>query len=169
MVNAITGAEENAYIAYYYKQIEKALEELGTIEKLNYEGLVLEVDLSNSLTNRQISAYLKEVATLNDAFFEALNDGEIETPKLSIDDRYTPYASDKEFNAILAEIGLEDGYKLGGTTKKEVVQEKIGEVMHEFKHKQLRTPQGKLVTNPKQAIAIGYSEGRTKWKSKKRK
>jgi hypothetical protein len=169
MVNATTQAEENNYLKYYEKQIRNALEEIGTVKLLNYDGAFLEVDLLNKLTKRQISAYLKDVATLNDVFEEAISDGEWDKPTLHIDDRYTAYADDKEFNAILKQYDLQDGYKLGGTTKKEVVQEKIGKVMHEFKHKELKTPQGKLVTNPKQAIAIGYSEGRTKWKRKKRK
>jgi DNA repair protein RadC len=278
MVNATTQAEQDDYMAYYKKQITNSLEELGVIQKLNYEGLELEVHLSDHLTNRQISAYKKDATDLEDVFFEALNDGQIETPSLSIDDRYSAYAGDKEYNAILKQIGLEDAYKLGGTTKtkklnwtqkpiaygyfennnlsrpkkysipmyatdmyllkhknieilsterktkkgltielmdlfygwddnkqkdgvlyfgklawgnwddfpknykgkiiykdggniskKEFMQDKIGKVMHEFKHKELRTPQGKLVTNPKQAIAIGYSAGSSDWKRKRKK
>jgi hypothetical protein len=60
-------------------------------------------------------------------------------------------------------------FKRGGITKKEVIQKKIGKVMHEFKHKELKTPQGKRVTNPKQAIAIGYSEGRSAWENRRKK
>lgn len=37
-------------------------------------------------------------------------------------------------------------------------QEKIGEVMHEFKEGKLKTSAGKKVTDRKQAIAIGISE-----------
>ena len=37
-------------------------------------------------------------------------------------------------------------------------QEKIGEVMHEFKEEKLKTSSGEKVTNRKQAIAIGISE-----------
>ena len=37
-------------------------------------------------------------------------------------------------------------------------QEKIGEVMHEFKEGNLKSSSGKKVTNRKQAIAIGISE-----------
>ncbi|MDQ6706428.1 MAG: DUF6496 domain-containing protein [Acidobacteriota bacterium] len=40
-------------------------------------------------------------------------------------------------------------------------QKKVGKVMHEFKHGELKSGKsGKKVTNPKQAIAIGLSEAR---------
>lgn len=59
--------------------------------------------------------------------------------------------------------------KTGGNTKKAFVQKKIGKVMHEFKKRKLKTPQGKVVTNPKQAIAIGFSEASAGWKHKRKK
>ena len=37
-------------------------------------------------------------------------------------------------------------------------QEKVGEVMHEFKRGELKSSSGQKVRNPKQAIAIGLSE-----------
>lgn len=37
-------------------------------------------------------------------------------------------------------------------------QEKIGDVMHEFKEGKLKSSSGKKVTDRKQAIAIGISE-----------
>jgi hypothetical protein len=37
---------------------------------------------------------------------------------------------------------------------------KVGKVMHEFKHGQLKSGSGRKVKNPKQAIAIGLSEAR---------
>ena len=39
-------------------------------------------------------------------------------------------------------------------------QEKIGEVMHEFKEGKLKSSSGDKVTNRKQAIAIGISEAK---------
>lgn len=48
------------------------------------------------------------------------------------------------------------------TTRKysKKAQEKIGEVMHEFKEGKLKSSSGKKVTDRKQAIAIGISEAR---------
>lgn len=40
----------------------------------------------------------------------------------------------------------------------EAAQEKIGEVMHEFKKGKLKSSSGEKVTDRKQAIAIGISE-----------
>ncbi len=37
---------------------------------------------------------------------------------------------------------------------------KVGKVMHEYKHGQLKSGSGRKVKNPKQAIAIGLSEAR---------
>lgn len=39
-------------------------------------------------------------------------------------------------------------------------QEKIEEVMHEFKHGELKSGKGGIVKSRKQAIAIGISEAR---------
>lgn len=39
-------------------------------------------------------------------------------------------------------------------------QDKVGEVMHEFKEGKLKSSSGKKVTSRKQAIAIGISETR---------
>ncbi len=39
-------------------------------------------------------------------------------------------------------------------------QEKIGEVMHEFKEGKLKSSSGQKVTDRKQAIAIGISEAK---------
>lgn len=41
-------------------------------------------------------------------------------------------------------------------------EEKIGEVMHEFKEGKLKSSSGKKVTDRKQAIAIGISEAKAK-------
>jgi len=49
-------------------------------------------------------------------------------------------------------------------TKKysEKAQDKVGEVMHEFKEGKLKSGSGKKVTSKKQAVAIGISEARDK-------
>ncbi|MEG0927844.1 DUF6496 domain-containing protein [Chryseobacterium sp.] len=41
-------------------------------------------------------------------------------------------------------------------------QDKVGEVMHEFKEGKLKSSSGRKVTSRKQAIAIGISEAREK-------
>ena len=51
------------------------------------------------------------------------------------------------------------------------MKKKMKKVMHEFKEGELHSgsKMGKLVTNPKQAVAIAFSEGRRMRKSKKSK
>jgi len=44
----------------------------------------------------------------------------------------------------------------------EKAQEKVGEVMHEFKEGKLKSSSGEKVTSKKQAVAIGISEAREK-------
>jgi hypothetical protein len=42
----------------------------------------------------------------------------------------------------------------------EQAQDKVGEVMHEYKEGKLRSSTGQKVTDRKQAVAIGLSEAR---------
>ncbi|MDQ0780332.1 DUF6496 domain-containing protein [Chryseobacterium sp. W4I1] len=48
------------------------------------------------------------------------------------------------------------------TKYSEKAQDKVGEVMHEFKEGKLKSSSGKKVTSKKQAVAIGISEAREK-------
>jgi hypothetical protein len=53
--------------------------------------------------------------------------------------------------------------------KKTKMQKKVGSVMREYKEGTLHSGKnGKVVTNPKQAIAIAMSEGRKAAKGKKK-
>lgn len=51
-------------------------------------------------------------------------------------------------------------YKILSNKKKSCVKKKVGIVMREFKTKRLHSSSGKLVTNPKQGIAIALSVAR---------
>ena len=96
IASALRDGEESAYVNYYFEQIEDALSELGTVKKINDEGVEIEIDLTNSLTISQISDYLKELETdsLEDVFFEAERNGDVELPNLSINDSYSPSVED---------------------------------------------------------------------------
>lgn len=48
------------------------------------------------------------------------------------------------------------------TKYSEKAQDKVGEVMHEYKEGKLKSSSGKKVTSRKQAVAIGISEAREK-------
>jgi hypothetical protein len=125
--SAMANGEENAYVKYYYEQIESALSELGTIKKLNYDGVEIEIDLENLMSISAISSFLKDLDTdsLEDVFFEAESQGEIELPKLRIDDRYSAYPDDEDFNANFDVDMYEKGGSLrpkSTTTKKNKIK-----------------------------------------------
>lgn len=50
--------------------------------------------------------------------------------------------------------------KRGDVKKKPMVQAKVSKVMDEYAAGNLKSSSGKTVDNPKQALAIGYSEAR---------
>jgi predicted ABC-type ATPase len=57
----------------------------------------------------------------------------------------------------------------GGVSKKDFIAKKVGKVMREFKEGDLHIgTSNKIVKNPKQAIAIGLSEGNKGWKYRKK-
>jgi DNA repair protein RadC len=142
IASAMTNAEENAYVKYYYEQIESALSELGTIKKLNYDGVEIEIDLENLMSISAISSFLKNLDTdsLEDVFFEAESQGEIELPELSIDDRYSAYPDDEDFNANFDINNYEEGgviYQDLSKIKPMVVNDKT--VLTEFELKKSKS------------------------------
>ena len=133
--SALSNAEEDAYVKYYYEQIEDALSELGTIKKLNYDGVELEIDLSDLMSISAISSYMNDLETesLEDVFFEAESQGEFELPNLSIDDRYTPYPED-----INSHFDI-DNYEKGGS-----LRPKNAKIKNKIKIKNMKPSQRKL-------------------------
>jgi len=160
IASALNSAEQDAYVSYYYKQIESALEELGEVKYLNDEGVSIEIDLSDILSLSDISKYLKDLETndLEDVFYEAISDGTIEKPDVRIDDRYSPYPKDiNDYFDI-------DYFKKGGSVKNKVgsikkKRKKVAKVMREFKKGKLHIGKSdKIVKDRKQAVAIALSE-----------
>jgi predicted ABC-type ATPase len=75
-----------------------------------------------------------------------------------------------EMNAPTLGGTMTSSMATGGATKKEFIAKKVGKVMREFKEGDLHIgTSNKIVKNPKQAIAIGLSEGNKGWKNKKNK
>lgn len=165
IVSAISDAERFDYENYLYKQLKDALSELGVVKQLNDEGVKIGIDLSDFLTIKEISNYMKELETeeLEDVFYEAFaiyeSDGNIVLPRFDIDDRYTPYASKEDFNSILSDIDLESGYKKGGSITS-AQKNKVAKVMHEWKAGRLHSgsKKGPIVKDQKQAVAIALSQ-----------
>jgi predicted ABC-type ATPase len=80
------------------------------------------------------------------------------------------YYADLWKNNFLGKVEKSNKMATGGATKKEFIANKVGKVMREFKEGDLHIGKSnKIVKNPKQAIAIGLSEGNKGWKNKKNK
>jgi len=115
LASAQNNADNNDYLNYLYEAIKSALEELGTVNTLNDEGVKMTIDLSNSLSDEEIFDIMDnyEFTDIDDLFYEVL-DIQIERPRLSIDDRYSPNGSEEDFNDYVSGTDLEQGYERGG-------------------------------------------------------
>ena len=116
MASAQNQADNNDYYNYLYKAIESALNQLGEVHSLNDEGVKMTIDLSNSMSLQEISEKMDyyEFTDVEDLFKDRIGE-EIDTPFLSIDDRYSPYGSSEDFNEYISYTDLEQGYKKGGS------------------------------------------------------
>lgn len=115
--NAVSNAESDAYVNYLYDELKGALEEYGTVEKMNDEGIILNVDTEKYIADLDDEEYEDYVEYRCDgdikcAFSELAYEEMIEKPKVSIDDRYYPDINTENFNEILSErlSEVEDHY-----------------------------------------------------------
>ena len=115
LASAQNNADADDYYKYLYDAIKNALEELGTVYSLNDEGVKMNIDISQFLTDEQISENLKyyDVEDMY-SLFEELKGNDIELPKVIIDERYSPYGSSEDFNDYISDSNLEEGYEKGG-------------------------------------------------------
>lgn len=105
--SAVSDAESDAYVNYLYNELKDALQEYGTIEKMNDEGVILHIDTKRYFDDVH-SDYLDDYFERCDddiecAFKELSYEGEIEKPKVSIDDRYYPDINTEYFNETLSD------------------------------------------------------------------
>jgi hypothetical protein len=120
LANAQNNADTSDYHNYLYSNIKSALEELGEVESLNDEGAKITIDLSNLLSEEDISGQMDyyEFTDIADLFEEEISMGHIDLPKLIIDDRYTPYGSSKDFNDYISDSDIESFAKGGSLRPK---------------------------------------------------
>ncbi len=115
LASAQNSADSSDYFKYLYDSIEGALNELGEVESLNDEGVKMTIDLSTYMSLEEIGKNMDyyELTDVEDLFNEVIG-SEIDLPKLRIDDRYSPYGSNEDFNQYLSDSDLEQGFKQGG-------------------------------------------------------
>jgi hypothetical protein len=126
LANAQNNADTSDYHNYLYSNIKSALEELGEVESLNDEGAKITIDLSNLLSEEDISGQMDyyEFTDIADLFEEEISMGHIDLPKLIIDDRYTPYGSSKDFNDYISDSDIESFAKGGSLRPKSTTSKK---------------------------------------------
>lgn len=105
--NAQNNAESDDYSNYLYGLLKDALQEYGTIEKMNDEGVILHIDTQRYFDNVD-SDYLDEYFERCDddikcTFKELLYEGEIEKPKWDPDDRWYPSVDKNNYNYMLSD------------------------------------------------------------------
>ena len=126
LASAQNVADERDYVNYLYKAIESALEELGVIESLDSEGVKMNIDLSNLMSEEDIISQMDnyELTYISDLFSEELASGNIDLPSFSIDDRYSPYGSSEDFNDYFSDSDLESFAKGGSLRPKSTTSKK---------------------------------------------
>ena len=119
VARAYTNAEGHAYYKYYKKQIQSALEEIGTVYQLNDEGASRGIDLADKLSHAEIQGYMDSLGDedLRGVFREALYDGSIEKGDLFLDNRYMPNISNHDFNSCFEIESYAKGGKIDSRVK----------------------------------------------------
>jgi hypothetical protein len=104
--NAMSSAESDSYYVYYKRTLETALEEYGTVTKLNDEGATIEINLKTVIDNHGVNEddlddYFERCDDSYQCVFDELMGDYYEKPDFRIDDRWTPDVNEIYFNEIL--------------------------------------------------------------------
>jgi hypothetical protein len=102
--SSVNNAESDSYIDYLYSKLKEALEELGSVERMDDNGVVLRVDMGKYLDELEEDVY-EEISDRCDDDLECMFNemvGEwIDKPDFRYDDRFTPSVDDRYFNELL--------------------------------------------------------------------
>jgi hypothetical protein len=104
--SAVSSSESNAYADYLYRELKSALEEYGTVEKMNDEGVILHIDTTKYFDNLSEDYYDEYMERCDDdikcAFEEMIGGGDIDKPRYNPDDRWYPDINRADFNEDLS-------------------------------------------------------------------
>jgi hypothetical protein len=111
--NAISSAESDSYYVYYKRTLQNALEDYGTVTKLNDEGATIEINLKTVIDNHGINEddlddYFERCEDSYECVFDEIMGDYYDKPDFRIDDRWTPDVDERYFNEILKDY-LGDG------------------------------------------------------------
>jgi len=105
--NAQSNAEANDYSDYLYRLLKDALQEYGTIEKMDDSGVILHVNVEryfDEVHPDYLDEYLERCDDDVECTFKVmLSEGEIEKPKWDPDDRWYPNVDERNYNEMLSD------------------------------------------------------------------
>jgi hypothetical protein len=105
--NAQSNAEADEYGNYLYRLLKDGLEEYGTVEQMNDEGVILKVDVSKYISDVgevQFDEFLEKCDDdIRCAFNEMVLEDYIERPKWDPNDRWYPDVNEGYYNEILSD------------------------------------------------------------------
>jgi predicted transcriptional regulator len=101
---AMDSAHQDAYYEYYMKELRDTLSEYGQVTQMNYDGVKITIDVSKFINDYR-DEYIDEVMENCDEdpdciFEEGIKNGDIDKPKLSVDDRYEASINERHFNEV---------------------------------------------------------------------
>ena len=101
---AMDSAHQDAYYEYYMKELRDTLSEYGQVTQMNYDGVKITIDVSKFINDYR-DEYIDEVMencgeNPSCIFEEGISNGDIDKPKLSVDDRYDASINERNFNEV---------------------------------------------------------------------
>ena len=109
--NAITWSEESAatddYVNHLQTTLKGCLEEIGKVKKMDYEGVILEVNLEKYMEEVGDDVADEKLEECDDDLHcmlqEIFREEYVDKPKFDIDDRWYPDIDNRDYNNYLAE------------------------------------------------------------------
>jgi len=102
-----SNAEASDYSDYLYGLLKDALQEYGTIEKMDDSGVILHVNVEpyfNNISEDYLDDYMERCDDdIKCVFEEMASEGDIDRPKWDPDDRWYPSVNDDNFNDMLSD------------------------------------------------------------------
>ena len=107
ITNATSNAESDDYANYLYKELKSAVEEYGKIEKMDDSEVIFHVNAEpyiDDVDERWIDDYMERCDDdIPCVFDELVENGEIDKPKFSPDERWYPSVDYGNFNEMLSD------------------------------------------------------------------
>lgn len=112
--NATNTSESDDYVNYLYNELRDAIQEYGTIEKMDDSGIIFHVNVKpflDDIGDEDVDEYMDRCDDdISCVFEELVNEALIDKPKFSPDDRWYPSIDDDNFNNILSDYLNEAEY-----------------------------------------------------------